>query len=72
MSLKILQNSGTPITPEHTMEVNPDCSVIRLRGPACAGLPRQPGIRDLLLAVQSETESLLEQLEQHQEKSTLG
>ncbi len=54
------------------MEVNPDCRVIRLRGPAGTGLPRQPGIKDLLLAVQSETESLLEQLEQHQEKSTLG
>ena len=54
------------------MEVNPECRVIRLGGPAGSDFPRQPGIRDLLLAVQSETESLLEHLEQHQEKSTLG
>ena len=53
------------------MEVNPDCRVIRLRGPAGTGLPRQPGIKDLLLAVQSETESMLEQLEQHRGKSNV-
>ena len=71
MSLKILQNSGTPITPEQTMEVNSECRVIRLGGPAGSNFPRQPDIRDLLLAVQSETESMLEQLEQHRGKSNV-
>ena len=51
------------------MEVNTDCRVIRLGGPAGGDLRWKPGMKDLLLAVQSETESLLEQLEQHQEKS---
>lgn len=71
MSEKILQYSRTPNTPEHTMEVIPECRVIRLGGPAGSAIPRQPGIRDLLLAVQSETESMLEQLEQHHDKSNL-
>ncbi len=71
MSEKIIQYSSTPNTPEHTMEVHPDCRVIRLGGPAGDDSSRQPGMKELLLAVQSETESLLEQLEQHQEKSTV-
>lgn len=53
------------------MEVIPECRVIRLGGPAGSAIPRQPGIRDLLLAVQSETESMLEQLEQHHDKSNV-
>jgi hypothetical protein len=54
------------------MEVNPDCRAIRLRGPAGSDVPRQKGIWDLLLAVQSETQSMLEQLEQHHRKSTVS
>ncbi len=53
------------------MEVNSECRVIRLGGPAGSNFPRQPDIRDLLLAVQSETESMLEQLEQHRGKSNV-
>ncbi len=69
MPEKITQYTHTPNTPEHAMEVNPACRVIRIGGPARGALHRKPGMRDLLLAVQSETESLLELLEQHQEKS---
>lgn len=72
MSEKIIQYSLTPNTPEHTMERKPVCRVIRLGGPAGRDLPRKPGMRDLLLAVQSETESLLEQLEQHHERSIVS
>lgn len=54
------------------MEVNPDCRVIRLGGPAGSDFIRQPAIRDLLLAVQSETESMLEQLGQHHGKGNVS